>query len=71
MYKDLVPPVKLEIAYKNKVTGEIEIVEDTFTPVKKYASTQYEKLYEIGTVQVSYPTELLKKIFLFSYLHTI
>ena len=53
IYEDLVPPVKLEIGYKNKITGEIEIVEDTVTPVKQYSSANYEKIFEIGTVEVS------------------
>ena len=66
MYNDLVPPVHLEIGYKNKESGEIEIVNDTVTPVKRYSSTKYEKLYEIGTVKVNifhltdFPISMLK-----------
>ena len=65
MYADLLPPVQLEIGYKNKDTGEIEIVKDTITPMKKYCSTKYEKLYEIGTVKVSIKNESQKKHFFF------
>ena len=54
MHEDLLPTVDLEIAYRNKTTGEIEIVKDTVTPRKRFSSTNYEKIFEIGTLKVSF-----------------
>lgn len=53
MYTDVVPIISLEIGYKNRTTGEIEVVNDISTPLKRYSPHQYEKLYEIGTVKVN------------------
>ena len=53
MYDDLLPPVGLEIAYKNKSNGEIVTINDTITQVKRFPPDKYEKIYEIGTVKVS------------------
>ena len=52
MHEELLPPVELEIGYRNISTGEIEIVRDTVTPVKRYSSRNYEKIFEIGTLKV-------------------
>lgn len=52
MHDELVPKIELEIAYKNRSSGEIKIIKDTKTPSKQYNSASYEKLYEIGTVKV-------------------
>ena len=52
MYDELVPPIELEIAYRDKSTGEISVVKDTNTPLKRFSSSKYEKLYEIGTIKV-------------------
>ena len=54
MHNDLLPPVELEIAYRNKNTGEIEIVKDTITPRKRFSPTNYEKLFDIGTIKVRF-----------------
>lgn len=52
MYEDLMPPISLEIGYKNRTTGIIEVVNETYTPIKRYPPSQYEKLFEIATVKV-------------------
>lgn len=52
MYNNMIPAIDLEICYKNKATGEIQIVNDTITQTRRFGPDQYEKLYEIGTVQV-------------------
>ena len=54
MYDNLLPPIDLEIAYKNRETGIIQIVKDTNTPLKKFPPSKFDKLYEIGTIKVSY-----------------
>lgn len=42
----------MEIAYKEKATGEVNIVEDsTHTPVSKFPPNLYTKLYEQATVE--------------------
>ena len=51
--QDTLPPIHLQIGYKNKASGEIVVVNDTVTPMKNYPTSRYEKLYEIGTVKVS------------------
>ena len=56
MYNNLVPPIQLEIGYKDRNSGEVTIVKDTITPIKRFSPAKYEKLYEIGTVQVSLDT---------------
>ena len=53
MHEDLLPKISLEIGYKNRVTGEIEVVKDTCTPLKRFSPSRYEKLFEIGTIKVS------------------
>ena len=53
MYKDLVPPIDLKIAYQNCETKEIIVVNETTTPVKRFPPSRFDKLYEIGTVNVS------------------
>lgn len=65
MHKELLPPVSLEIGYKNLTSGEIVVVNDTVTPVKRFSPNNFEKLYEVASVEVSYienyPNEHLKK----------
>lgn len=56
MYDNLLPPVQLEIGYQSKSTGEITVVNDSITPLKRFPKDQYEKVYEIGTVKVNYKT---------------
>ena len=53
MYKDLIPEIHIEIAYKDRASGEIVIVNDTITPLKRFPMAKFEKLYEIGTLKVS------------------
>lgn len=53
MHKDLVPEIELEIAYKEKSSGEVIIIMDTVTPLKRFSPAKFEKLYEIGTVKVN------------------
>ena len=53
MYQDLLPKVDLRIGYKNKATGEVLEVNDTITRRKQFPSNKFEKLYEIGTINVS------------------
>ena len=64
MHKELLPPVSLEIGYKNLTSGEIVVVNDTVTPVKRFSPNNFEKLYEVASVEVSYienyPNEHLK-----------
>lgn len=53
MHRDLLPPIDIEIGYKDKTSGEISVVNDSITPLKRFPEGQFEKLYEIGTVKVS------------------
>ena len=55
MHQDLLPSIDMEIAYRNKASGEITIIKDSITPRKKFPSNEYEKIFEIGTLQVSLP----------------
>ena len=54
LYKDKLPEISLQIGYKHRTTGEIKVVTDTFTHRKQYSPSEYEKLYEIGTIKVKY-----------------
>lgn len=53
LYEEKVPNIFMEIGYKNRSTGEVEVVHDASTPVKQFPPNQYEKLYEIATLKVS------------------
>ena len=48
-----IPEVKMEIGYRNKRTGELELVNCSVTPVKNYSPANYEKIFEIASVKVS------------------
>lgn len=48
------PKVNMELSYKNKDTDEITTVQTTFTPKTRFPPHQFEKLYEISTVEVMY-----------------
>ena len=53
MHKDCVPPIHMDIAYQDKDTGEVTIVEDTpITPKKQYPSPRFQKMWEIAYVKV-------------------
>ena len=54
-----VPKINLDVAYKHKETGEITIVPTRTTmPVSEFPSSEYMKLYEIASVDVSKMPEL-------------
>ena len=59
MYEDLLPPIDLEIAYKNRENGIIQIVKETNTPLKRFPPSKFEKLYEIGTIKVCFLNVLI------------
>lgn len=52
LYKDNTPPVQLVICYEHKETKELVIAKGTSTPVSKFNPQEYEKRYEVATVQV-------------------
>ena len=48
-----IPRVSMDIAYQDKATGEVHIVEDTeVTPVNRFPPSTHTKVYEVATVQV-------------------
>ena len=51
IYNDL-PAIDLKIAYKNRTSGEVVIVNDTVTPIKRFPPSKFDKLYEVATIQV-------------------
>ena len=54
LYEQKVPPVKMEIAYKSKETGEVTVVANvTKTPVSRFPANTHRRLYEIASVDVS------------------
>ena len=53
IYEDLLPSIDLQIGFKNKISGQIVVVNDIITPLKNYPPSRFEKLFEIGTVKVS------------------
>ena len=52
LFKDNLPKIKLEIGYMNKETREIVVVESDKTPVSRFSPHEYEKLYEVASVEV-------------------
>ena len=55
LYKDYVPPIRMDIAYMDKETGELTIVEDTpTTPKKQFPSNRFKKMWEIAHVKVTF-----------------
>lgn len=56
IHNNLLPEIKLEIAYKHRSTGEITVINDSVTPSKRFPLSNYEKLYEIGSIKVRYLT---------------
>ena len=55
LYKKKVPQVYLEIAYRNKNTKEVVVLKDQLkTPTRRFPPNQFEKLFEIASVKVSY-----------------
>lgn len=52
--KKKLPPISLEVGYKNKEDGEITIRRNLKSnPVGQFPQNQFEKLYEIASVKVS------------------
>ena len=54
LYDDYTPKVNLEIGYRNKETNEVTVVKDSITPRKRFPPNQFEKLYEIASVKVTF-----------------
>ena len=52
LYKDL-PRVNLEIAYRNKESGDVIKRFTDKTPKSNFPADKFEKLYEVATVDVS------------------
>lgn len=53
LYKKNVPRISLEIAYMEKATNKVILVEDTTTtPTSKFPPNLYTKLYEQASVKV-------------------
>lgn len=52
LYREQVPPIKLEIAFQNKDTEEIIVVEGSTTPVSRFHPRKFRKLFEVSTVEV-------------------
>lgn len=52
LYKDNVPDIKMEIAYCNKETDQVTVVEADKTPLSRFNPRKFEKLYEVTSVQV-------------------
>ena len=51
IYKEKLPDIQIETAFKNRNAGEVEVVSGTL--VKEKPRKTHEKLYEIDSVQVS------------------
>ena len=53
MYRDNVPQIHMEYAYRQKQTGEITTAKNLdSTPRKRFPPSIYEPLYEIATIEV-------------------
>ena len=52
LYDKRTPTVNLEIAYKNKNTDEVVIVQDTKTPKSRFPPDTFDKMYEMASVKV-------------------
>ena len=52
LHKEHVPPISLEIGYRNKESSEITVVNDTVTPRSRFQPDVYEKIYEIASIKV-------------------
>ena len=51
LYKEKVPPVSLQIGFRNKETNETTVVTSSITPRKQFPPNKFEKLYEIASVK--------------------
>ena len=60
MYKSKVPKITLKIGYQNRETKEITVIEGEKTPSSRFNPQEYEKLYEVATVEVIFFFNLKK-----------
>lgn len=52
MYDNRVPPVSLEVAYRENKTGAVTVTRGSTTPSSQFPPHAYIKLYEKASVQV-------------------
>ena len=65
LYLDYVPPIRMDLGYLDKDTGNLIIVEDTqITPQKQFPRLRYQKLFEIGHVKVTQQSTLFTFVYL-------
>ena len=53
LYKENVPEITVEVAYKHKRTGEITVEKGNTTPTSKYPANLFSKMSEIASVEVN------------------
>ena len=54
MYDDRIPPVKMDVGFQEKGSGDITVLKGvSHIPVSRFPTNQYRRLYEIGYVDVS------------------
>lgn len=54
LHEEYVPNIKLEVAYQSKSTGDIIVMRDIeSTPVKQFPPSEFIKIYESASVEVS------------------
>lgn len=54
MYRQFVPPIRMEIGYKHRENGVTTVLENTLsTPKSDYPSHEYDKMWEIAHVEVT------------------
>ena len=53
LHQERVPPVHMEMAFQNKDTGVVSVVRDTKTRKNEFQSHEFQKLWEIGHVEVT------------------
>lgn len=49
-----VPPIHMEVGFKNKNTGEVTVVKEESIPRSRFPPQEYEKTYEIASVKVCF-----------------
>lgn len=52
LYDENTPEVKLEIGFRNKENKEVTVFNGTVTPKLQFPPHQFQKMYEIASVQV-------------------
>lgn len=52
IYRDEVPDVHLELGFVNKDTNELNVINVDHTPTNQFDRKTFEKVFEVGTVQV-------------------